>query len=351
MRTQRTRLNQAGIASFILVMVLMLIISLVALGFAKVIRREQRQVLDQNLNTQAFYAAESGVNLAQKVLNANPSLPAKTACGADTNFTFGGGAPSLTIDSTTNTNVSCLTTTTDLPALDYQTLTKYRSLVVPLNGVNSSGTATSLSSLDLSWDNTTPQSSYCAGSIGFPAAASWTCNAPILRVDLVDVTGNYSRAALPGRTFTFFAYPLSGGSGSIAFAGGSQGQIANGTCTTTNTPFHCKMAITGLGASSYYMRVVSMYTNASLDVRANGGSVLLRGAQVVIDSTGKSQDIVRRVQVHVPLGGNEYAPDFGVESAMGICKRYLVGSGTVTLSASDGGSAGVTDPTNVCGIP
>lgn len=342
----RKKLGQAGMASFIVVIVLMLIISLVTLGFAKVIRRQQRQVLDRNLNTQAFYAAESGVNLAQKVLAQNPALPAKTQCGADTNFTFSGGAPSLAVDSASNVSVSCLTTNTSLASLDYQTLTKYRSLVVPLNGVNAAGIATPLNSITLSWDNTVPTSGYCGARVGFPAAAAWGCKAPILRIDLVNVAGTFDRGLLPGRTYTFFAYPLTSG-GTTTFTGGAQGAIVNGQCNTANTPYHCKLTINGLSSTNYYMRVLSMYTNASLNVRASG-SVLLSGAQALIDATGKAQDVVRRVQVHVPLAGNQFVPDFGVQSATGICKRYLVDASTVTLDAADGN---ITDTSNICAIP
>jgi hypothetical protein len=91
-----------------------------------------------------------------------------------------------------------------------------------------------------------------------------------------------------------------------------------------------------------------MYSNASLNVRANNGTVLLSGAQALVDATGKAQDVVRRVQVHIPLGGNQYAPDFGVQSATGICKRYLVDGNAVTLDAADGN---ITDPANICAIP
>lgn len=342
----RTKLGQRGMASFIVVIVLMLIISLVTLGFAKVIRRQQRQVLDRNLNTQAFYAAESGINLAQKVLTQNPTLPAKTQCGADANFTFTTGTPSLIVDGNTNVSVNCLTTNTSLTSLDYQTVSKYRSLVVPVNGVNAAGVPTAVNSLTLSWDNTVPTSGYCGARVGFPAAASWSCKAPLLRIDLVDVSGTFDRSALPGRTYTFFAYPLTSG-GTTTFTGGTQGAIVNGQCNTANTPYHCNLTINGLASTNYAMRVLSMYSNASLNVRA-GGAVLLSGAQALIDATGKAQDVVRRVQVHIPLAGNQYVPDFGVQSASGICKRYLVDSGTVTLDPADGN---ITDAANICAIP
>ena len=54
--------NQDGLVSIIIVVILMIVISIIVLSFAKVVRNEQRQTLDRQLSTQAYYAAESGVN-------------------------------------------------------------------------------------------------------------------------------------------------------------------------------------------------------------------------------------------------------------------------------------------------
>ena len=60
--------DQRGIASLIITMVSMVIVTLIVLGFATLSRREQRQSLDRQLSTQAFYAAESGVEDARAVI-------------------------------------------------------------------------------------------------------------------------------------------------------------------------------------------------------------------------------------------------------------------------------------------
>src|SRR5258708_5693843 len=54
--------GQQGIVSIIVTIILMLVLTLIVLSFAKVSRREERNALDRQLSTQAFYAAESGIN-------------------------------------------------------------------------------------------------------------------------------------------------------------------------------------------------------------------------------------------------------------------------------------------------
>src|SRR5262245_28445627 len=70
--------NQSGMAAIIVTLIIMIVLSLITLGFARIVNREQRQVADRQLNTQAFYAAESGVSIVKNLsslpdtgLNAN----------------------------------------------------------------------------------------------------------------------------------------------------------------------------------------------------------------------------------------------------------------------------------------
>ena len=59
----------------------MIVMSLIVLGFAQISRRNQRESLDRQLSTQAFYAAESGVNDARELITTaaqnNQAIPAK----------------------------------------------------------------------------------------------------------------------------------------------------------------------------------------------------------------------------------------------------------------------------------
>src|SRR5260370_15103164 len=86
----KKRQAEAGIVSIMVTMITMIVISLIVLGFADIARNEQRNSLDDQLSTQAYYAAESGVNDARAVMEAmvaagNPVL-SKNICPDDPNY-------------------------------------------------------------------------------------------------------------------------------------------------------------------------------------------------------------------------------------------------------------------------
>lgn len=53
--------NQSGIASMVIVILIMTLLTLIVLAMTQNSNREQRQALDRQLNSQALYAAESGL--------------------------------------------------------------------------------------------------------------------------------------------------------------------------------------------------------------------------------------------------------------------------------------------------
>jgi hypothetical protein len=57
-----------------------------------------------------------------------------------------------------------------------------------------------------------------------------------------------------------------------------------------------------------------------------------KDAQAIIDSTGQSQDELRRVQVRVPLTAPSSAmPDYGLMGTNEICKQINAGPGITYL--------------------
>ena len=59
---KRAPKQQEGLISITVAIVFIMIISLIVLGFSQVSRRNARQALDRQLSSQAYYAAESGIN-------------------------------------------------------------------------------------------------------------------------------------------------------------------------------------------------------------------------------------------------------------------------------------------------
>ena len=92
MRDNKKDIDQKGMAAILITLIMMIVISLIVLGFAQITRHDQQQALDKQLSTEAFYAAESGINDAINAiqnLNYLTSHPnGKTNCGYDSALFF-----------------------------------------------------------------------------------------------------------------------------------------------------------------------------------------------------------------------------------------------------------------------
>jgi hypothetical protein len=363
--------SQSGIASLLVTMVLMIVISLIVLGFAQVSRREQQNTLDRQLSSQAFYAAESGVNDAEAAistaLKAGTTVPPKTDCTK----------PSLPGDiySTLDYNVNasqgvkytCLLVSTQVSDL-HKTLGVDQEWVTPVYPVATDGTPKAVTNLKFTWPpDTAGQTSLAqcptntSGFITNPTLANWgTCAYGAVRIDLVPVPNNgstISRASLTSSDMVVFAYP-SGGGGTFTYGAGTSGGSThqafakcNGSGTST-----CVLNIGGLTApagSTYYARVHMLYkgtsSNGVLKINAtdvagtDDTSTLFSGAQAQIDSTGKAQDVLRRIRVTVNLTSNPQYSPYGLETRDSICKRYTIAPG---IAPNFQVPAGMTDSTN-----
>lgn len=327
--------NEQGMAAIFITIILMVVISLIVLGFAQVTRREQRQALDRQLSTQAYYAAESGVNLAQQEIASLYALgitpPAKNDCGEDTDY----GDPSvdilnseLEVDAAKGVVVTCLLISSELSSLNYH------SVGNESKAVNVESTS-NINRIDFSWQasGSSAAAANCTQVPALPSATNWSCNQPLLRVDIVPTAGALlSRAALQASQFTTFLYPSNGGAGTQAYSGGSMSTITQVNCSAAGSaPYVCTGSITGLNATRYGVRIMAIYGTADVNIsaQAGGAPATLINGQTVIDSTGKANDVLRRIQVSV--SNSSSVADFGIVSGAGLCKRYSFSGGNVSI--------------------
>lgn len=345
---KQLRRSERGMVSLMTTMVLMIVISLIVLGFAQLSRRNQREALDRQLSTQAFYAAESGVNDARDIINA--ALESGTAIAEKDSCTGSGPAGFYTglnpvIDADKNVKYSCLLVDPTPSSLRYSDVgtTSIVAPIIPDNGSN-------ISRIQLKWQ--AKVSSPLAGcptttNDVFSASSNWNCGYGVLRFDLVPTSGNDTAPGLQSKTMTTFAVPFSsGGSASIGYAANSAN--SNVRVGTTCNATECSLAITGLSQNNYHMRISSLYRNVSLDISAYDGAgtaLALRHAQAVVDATGRAQDVLRRIQVRVPLQGSglNQMPDYALQTTDPICKRFSVMDGFFDATAT-----GVTSPNRLC---
>lgn len=332
-RLKSLKTDQRGMVSILVTMVIMLIISLIVIGFATLSRREQRQSLDRQLSTQAFYAAESGINDAVEALRADPSLE-KTSCGGQISASAGDGV----LDAAAGVAYTCVLIDPSPTSLEYASIETDQATVIPLQPLSGA-----LEQVRISWQDKTGLTDFggclapSAGKYVFPAAASWptSCSAGVLRIDLVPRDASLSRAGLMSRTLTAFLYPRAGSAAgsNYTYTIGSpdKGAIIPVNCNSGATPRTCNLTIqlSGTsGVSSYYLRARSIYRASSVNITgyiAGNQVVEMINAQAVVDSTGKANDVLRRIAVRVPLtnlGSN--VPGFAIQTGDSLCKRFSI---------------------------
>ena len=178
--------------------------------------------------------------------------------------------------------------------------------------------------------------------------ATWNCGYALLRADLTLTGGPFNRASLIGKTLTGFFEPLNnnpGGAGQISYSGNTnQPNIDSANCAQNATYDGCTETVTNIpnGTRSLSLRLSSLYQTSNIDITAldnSGKRIPITGVQASIDSTGKAQDVLRRIQVRMPLietGGQ--LPGASIQSNGSICKRFLIRS---DYFAVDGG---IIDP-------
>jgi len=326
MKSIRTKLNQQGIASILVAGIFVVIISLIVTSFALLTRREQRQALDKQLSTQAYYAAESGVNAAVKALDNNAGV-SNSDC-SKTNDVLGSN------DLGDGLQYSCVLIDNDPGELVYSPVSTEKSTILKLN-------APGADTINISWQDLANKENYVTASDGHPLSNAdsrgvlrdevWQSG--VLRVSLMPITKPITREKLIKETQTLFLYPnlntTTGRKGTHQFSASKAGQgvFVDGECNPSNspdTPYDCNIKITNLptGVNSYYIRLKSILTNHSVQITANGdgNQIQLSGTQAVIDATGKANDVLRRIQVRVPLNADYSYPEFGLETTNAICK-------------------------------
>lgn len=324
--------KQAGMVAIMVTMVLMIVVSLIVMGFAQISRRNQRQAIDRQLSTQAFYAAETGVNDVRKIIAqkaGSGAVAAKENCGPSAYYNDLN--PNLNTEG--DIRYTCVLVNPTPEMLRYSDIST-TGRIVPIVSANS----TAIANIHLEWDakerrdasnNLIPPINNCpVNNSDLVPTSQWQCGYGVLRIDLVPTSGSLSYNGLQNGTMTTFLVPrASGGTSAIGYSSSLNGANNRLGATCDNTK--CSFRINSLGGTQYYMRASSIYRNADqlrvYATDAGGSRIPLANAQVVIDSTGKAQDVLRRIQVYVPINsGLNQMSDYGLQVTDSLCKRFVV---------------------------
>ena len=322
------RKDERGLVSFMITIVMMVVISLIVVGFTQVANRNRRQALDRQLSTQAFYAAESGVNDAVSAISAlapGSPIPKQTSC-------LGADYPATTINSAPLVRYTCVLVSPTVPDIIVPPTTQSSS-VVPINPQDSTGAPIPATELTFSWMFAEGQSGNpgsCSQPGVFRTTALETCGYALLRVDLLRKSGQTSATALAASTATFYMQPVRSGAADYTFSDFSspKAHIVAAACSSVTGRCTARLLLSGTASyTSYVARIVGLYREPRgliVDGKSGATNSWFGDAQAIIDVTGKAQDVLRRVKVRVPLHdmGGENVPLGGIYSSSTVCKRF-----------------------------
>lgn len=338
--------QESGFAALIIAIVLVLVLSLTTIGFAQLMRNEVRSATDSHLSSQAYYAAESGVNDAVKAINEGytdtkntcPAIdPASVTLSTDprrflTNSQIGNGI-----------SYSCLLIDPQPKTLEYQSVddaAQTRKFVITGIDPSDSTLQRPVTSIVFGWQDHDGGNTFiddASGDHKLGTKSSWG-DTGVLRVSITPLAdGRIGRDTLSNATYIAYFYPnrkASAGAAVTSVAasatGTNAGIIVDGNCNTGNpsadavrTPRYCNVEVTGLGQINYLIDVRSIYRTSDLSIAAfnNATQLRIQNAQTMIDSTGKAQDILRRIQVRVPSKNSYLHSDYATETTDNICKQ------------------------------
>jgi Tfp pilus assembly protein PilX len=365
-RLAKSKKQQSGMASIIVVSLLVVLLTLITLGFAKLMGRSVQNASSNETAAAASYAAQSGLNdLADYVMT---NLKSGTYIKSDS-------CNSLIVDSTghpgpfyndsnvtgdNNTRYTCLLVNQRPQDLVYQNITNLKSKVVKLT------TDTVTSSIDsymFSWQsrdypshNTAPNS-----SVGLQDETTWNNNdyIPMLRVTLYPITTSGALDdSVQSNSRTFYLIPASDApvsSKTFDFTSTADGSKKRVKCDTAQVPgftgtsdYTCNVVINGLekvpNIDYFYARITPIYNNVDIKIKGNdidNRAVKFKNVQAVLDVTAKSGPSAKRLQSRVDTAGvdtttgnvtaspnispdDNLGPDFSLRTATALCKRYKI---------------------------
>ena len=301
--------SQSGYASFVIVLITIIVVSLIVVAFALDSRLEQKNSLANVLATQAYYAAESGINDAYAVISSEVAAgktPQSTQGGcASQPYVNSNGNPSNQLSS--NVKYTCLTVNTTPNNLSYNDIQPGAGQVIEVDNANKS----KISSITLSWQyyqSTVNGQSLTFSGCPTPISKSYTrhtmitsnqailptlngnlspdsCGAGFLQVDMVSGSGNSLNGGVSTNTpqSTLFFEPEVNPNNNRSASPATVTPNTNKNtdynkyvvCNSNhpNYPYACTATINlPNDTSTYYLHVQTFYQPINLNITATDGS-------------------------------------------------------------------------------
>ena len=229
---KKSELNQRGFASIVVALILVVVLSLITVGFVQLSRREQQNSLNQQLATQASYAAESTINRVVSALRSDfASVNPNTNCGT----------PDFKETLTADVKVTCVLISKN------PTSSQYGGVAANNGKIMTFKTDASVGSIDFRWaSSTTTNNSHLFSLMpaNNPKASTWNKPA-VMQLSITPLgSGKYTRSQMMDNTYNLFLYPGSNGVTSLdASVTGNGSRILVKCDAAKPTPDTCKLTI------------------------------------------------------------------------------------------------------------
>lgn len=375
----KRRTQQSGMVAIFVVIFSTILVAIITVSFLRSMIQEEKQASNNNLSQSAYDSAVTGVEdgkrviraalqatgtAQQKAKNAIDNKSCSTiadagivAMGSETQIKSNGG---VSLQNQAYTCVKITMNTNDV----ILNLTEGESVVVPLKAMSSFNT------IDIQWmhrNNSDGGTAYIGGEATdlaaptsgnydkLPAKADWNiAAASLLRVqsilptessvslndlDSSVVTTNFLRPAAAISTAPPFNINLASMRATSTNTVTSLNAIACSTTKYKNGNYACNArlskpdsAMVPSGSNVAYLRLTSLYRDTSVKItlaKDNSGSstsiVQFDGVQPEIDSTGRADDVFRRIRSRVNVGFNGFTfPEYAVDISGNLCKNFYV---------------------------
>lgn len=343
------QLDEQGFASIVIALILIIVLALLTVGFAQLARREQKSALDKQLSTQAYYAAEAGVN---DTIQRLPALQAQALAGTLTppDQCLPGGP--VTVGSSQNgVRYTCVLVNLKPPDIKYDTIQPEAYRYITSSAVSASGGAAA--SITVNWGSDDGNNSLPGNTnAGFTPADAWKqAKQPAVLEFSLTPLNDLSRAGLANNTMTVYLYPVRSGGGNVTYGTVSQANSPEGTVVAANcdpsngATYPCQATISGLtgGTGQYLFRVVDHYdaSNISINGKDALGKPVAFDGQTLIDATGQAHEVLKRIQVRRATKPSYDIPNGALDS-QSTCKHFTTDpvsdTQTVTLPQDSAGA-------------
>ncbi len=377
----KNRLQQRGAVSLFIVVFSALLITVVAISFVGIMIQDQQQASTTDLSQSAYDSAQAGVEDAKRAL-----IRYQNMCSSDSNCVVNSKINSSTCNtaveelsdvkdvaaSSSNGEVAVQTggsnsldqaytcVKVDLNTVDYLgSLSANKLNVIPLNSVSQFDT------VQIQWFSSSDLSSSTNFDVdlqdptqGVPLLAqnSWKQNRPaIMQAQLVQFGSNgftlsdfdSKNGSGQSNANTLFLYP-SGKTGIVSsnidtFVLGDRdirrtptGAPLQVTCSgnLATGGYACNVKLTlpepiGGGDRTAFLQLNALYNNSSYRITLLNGAaptpVKFNAVQPEVDSTGRANDLFRRIKARVTLSDLNFPyPQAAVNVVGSLCKDFIV---------------------------